>query len=665
MILIRKLPGEHKLIAIVLGAALTVLALMLLVRLPVMLGGAPKSIMVTEQNGVYDLTGIIAPDTPAIYLAPGDTYYPNTYLSPENADTAVPESTDRFGEIRADYLSQRFVLKVPEDSGVYALTFKLSGRHAMRVYVNGALAGETGRLGATKQDTEVWENNISFHGSATANGEIDILLNSAQFYHAKRGATLAELYLSESATGSDPFFAERIKGIAIMGALLCAAVLLLGIYLLLSRTRATLYFALACIVMALRESIQSQAWTYFPLSGNVSFMLEYLSVVLLTILLSLYLGQYAGRFMSVMQYAAIAGSLLYGACVLLGDSVFYTSALGYYQALLVLTIVPGISSLFWKMRRPTKEQAAAMYGIGVFFLAAVGDILMYSDIFGDAKVNLPVSEAAMLVFVLAQTVSLFLMNNRVLSQVKEQRQRLAVEKAALENLDQMKTEFLDSVSHELKNPLAVISGYAQNAEQQLLLSPHKTAEAVEKIKVISSEAKRLGLMVGQILDVTRIEEGRMTIEPKICGADEIINIAISIYYPILNKNNNRLELHIEERLPDILADPERVSQVIVNLISNAVRFTVNGLITVSAGPEDGFMNISVADTGTGISPELLPFIFDRHVTKKKSGGGQDIGTGLGLYICKHIVEAHGGRISAVSEEGKGSTFSFTLPIAGG
>ena len=117
-------------------------------------------------------------------------------------------------------------------------------------------------------------------------------------------------------------------------------------------------------------------------------------------------------------------------------------------------------------------------------------------------------------------------------------------------------------------------------------------------------------------------------------------------------------------MPDILANPERVSQVIVNLISNAVRFTVNGLITVSAGPEDGFMNISVADTGTGISPELLPFIFDRHVTKKKSGGGQDIGTGLGLYICKHIVEAHGGRISAVSEEGKGSTFSFTLPIAG-
>lgn len=137
------------------------------------------------------------------------------------------------------------------------------------------------------------------------------------------------------------------------------------------------------------------------------------------------------------------------------------------------------------------------------------------------------------------------------------------------------------------------------------------------MKVISSEAKRLGLMVGQILDITRIEEGRMNIETKVCGADELINVAISTYYPMLNKNNNRLEVQIEEGLPDVLADPVRVSQVLANLISNAVRFTADGKITVSAKEEGNFVAIRVADTGTGIIRELLPFIFDRYVTKQK------------------------------------------------
>lgn len=617
--------------------------------------------MVAEQNGVYDLTGMIASDNTIIRLAPGETYYPNTYLMPENAGAAVPVSIDRYEEIRAEYLSQQFILKLPHNSGVYTLTFTLSGRHAMRVYVNGRLAGQTGNPGTTKQDTEVWENNITCEAAAV-NDKMEIILQSAQFYHAKRGASLAELLVSKAGAVTDPFFLSRVKGLLVMGALLSAAVLLLGIYRLLSRTKATLYFALACLAMTLRECLQSQAWVYFHIPGNLSFMLEYMSLVLLTIFLSLYLGQYAdGRFLRGIQSAAVFGSLAYGICVLFGDSIFYTSVLSGYQVLLVLCIIPGISGLFVKLRCPTREQTAALYGIAVFFLAAVADILMYSDILGDS-LNRPISEIAMLVFVPAQVFSLFLMNNRVLTETKAAEQKLAAEKVALESLDRMKTEFLGNVSHELKTPLTVISGYAQNAQRQLLESPPDSTAAAGKMKVISSEAKRLGLMVGQILDVTRIEEGRMKMEPIICGADEIIDSAIATYYPILNKNNNRLEVRIEDGLPDIAADPERISQVIVNLISNAVRFTTDGLITVSAGKEEGFVAIGVADTGTGIRPELLPFIFDRYVTEQKSGGGQDTGTGLGLYICKYIVEAHGGTISAKSEEDGGSTFRFTIPI---
>jgi len=656
---------NHKLLFILVVASFAVAILIYLVNLNLFTEEAFQNIIVTEQNGIYDLTGITESEKTVIRLVHGENYYPNIYLMPGSENAFISESIDNLDKIRADYLSQRFVLKVPDNSSIYDMVFPLSGRHAMRVYVNGRLTAQTGQAGTTKQDTEVWENNITFN-SVAVNGEIDIILQSAQFYHAKHGASLADLSLINNETVYDPFFYGRIKGLVIMGALLCAAILLSGIYIMLSRTKATLYFALACVVMALRECLQSQAWIYFPIPGNLSFMLEYLSVVMLTIFLSLYLGQYVkGKLLQIIQYTAIFGSCIYGICVLFGDSIFYTSILKYYQLLLVLCIVPGISVLFRKMRNPIKEQSTAMFGIAIFYLAAISDIVMYSDIFGDGP-NMPISEIAMLVFVLAQTISLLQMNNRVLVEAKETEQKLAVEKSALEKINRLKTEFLGNVSHELKTPLTVMSGYAQTTKQLAQKSGVlDNVEVSRRMTLISSEAERLSLMVGKILDVTRMEEGRMVMESIRCYVDEIIHTSVETHYPILNKNQNRLDIHIESGLPAIYADPARISQVIVNLISNAVRFTVDGVITISAKKENDKVLICVADTGVGISEERLSQIFERYTIKQKSSGGQDTGTGLGLYICKHIVEQHGGEIWLESIKGKGTSVFFTLSLNDG
>lgn len=651
---------KYKPLSVLAAAFLTVLVVMVLARLP----ESSAILKLTEQNGVYDLSGIGDMDGAQLLLAPPETYYPDFYLTPENADTAAPESTRRYGKIRSEYLSQRFILVLPDNSDIYTLTFKLSGRHAIRVYVNGSLAGQTGTPGTTKQDTEVWENNITVRGAAK-NGKMDVILNSAQFYHAKRGASLAEIRLSRQNGAAGPFDADRIKGLLVMGTLSGAAISLLGIYFLLARTKVTLYFALACVTMALRESLQSQAWTYFPIPGNLSFMLEYLSMVLLTVFLTLYLGQYAlGKPMKGIEAAALTGSGIYGLCVLFGDSLFYTSILKYYQLLLILCIIPGIAGVFRNLSRPTGEQIAALYGISVFFLSAVADILMYLDVFGATETKPPVSGGTMLIFALAEVFSLYLMNNRVLAESKEAEQKLEAEKTALESLDKMKTEFLGNVSHELKTPLTVMSGYAQTTKQLAERSEHsESGEISRRMTLISSEAERLSLMVGQILDVTRMEEGRMVMEPVCCHLDEIIHSAVKTHYPILNKNQNRLKIQIEGGLPDLFADPGRISQVIVNLISNAVRFTVKGEITISAKQWENQLLVCVSDTGTGMDRERLENLFNRYSKKQKSGGGQDTGTGLGLYICRHIVEQHGGRIWLESEEDKGTSVFFTLPAA--
>lgn len=235
--------------------------------------------------------------------------------------------------------------------------------------------------------------------------------------------------------------------------------------------------------------------------------------------------------------------------------------------------------------------------------------------------------------------------------------RVQKEKEALEEANRMKTAFLSDASHELKTPLAAMSGYAQNAEIDLL-NGSSTAQIQEKLKRISSESNRMALMVTQILDATRIEEGRMVLDLTSCDIESLVREAIETYFAVLNKNNNRLVLRIPLDLPKVEADSSRMQRVFVNLISNALKHTRNGTILIKAEEEEGFVRVTVKDTGSGISEEDMPHIWERYYKGKHS----ETGTGLGLFICKFIIESHGGKIWAESETGKGTAFIFTLPI---
>lgn len=228
----------------------------------------------------------------------------------------------------------------------------------------------------------------------------------------------------------------------------------------------------------------------------------------------------------------------------------------------------------------------------------------------------------------------------------------------LVNLNNMKTTFLSDVSHELKTPLAALSGYAQNAEIELNRNGDPE-QVTEKLKRISSESNRMALMVTQILDATRIEEGRLVLDRMPCNLDELVRETIETYFAVLNKNNNKLALRIPLDFPAVDADPSRLQRVFVNLVSNALKHTRNGTIVIKAEEEEGWAKVTVRDTGSGISAEDMPHIWERYYKGKHS----ETGTGLGLFICKFIVESHGGKIWAESEPGKGTAFMFTLPLS--
>ncbi len=298
-----------------------------------------------------------------------------------------------------------------------------------------------------------------------------------------------------------------------------------------------------------------------------------------------------------------------------------------------------------------------------------------SDMWGEAENSINeilIVAAAILVFIFALLLYIISKRSKELSmQVSlpiDQRERdqeealmrTEQEKEMLEQLNDMKTQFLSNVSHELKTPLTVVSAHMQLGKKNIL-DGAETKDLERTIDLVNSEVERMVLMVKQLLDIGKIDEGRMEVVPTNQSVTEIIQETMDIYYPVFSKNNNSLEFIPNYDMPVALCDKSRVIQVLVNLITNASAHTMDGKITISLDRKDEFVRISVTDTGRGISPENMPNLFSRYHTKQTSPN--ETGNGLGLYICKYIVEAHSGTISATSEVGHGSCFTFTLPTA--
>lgn len=228
-----------------------------------------------------------------------------------------------------------------------------------------------------------------------------------------------------------------------------------------------------------------------------------------------------------------------------------------------------------------------------------------------------------------------------------------------EQLARTRSEVLSLVSHELRTPLAAIKGYST-----MLLDYEKRLKPSEKhdyLVSIDKSAERLTDLVNHLLDVSRLEAGLLTLEKAPSSISKLVAAAVAEIR--IRISSHRFVLSKDARLPRLNIDPRRIRQVLDNLLENAVKYSAKGtIVTVNARRNDSEVVISVTDRGQGIPPEELPRLFERaHGIKKRLTPGAS-GLGLGLNLCKGLVEAHGGRIWAESEFGKGSTFYFALPV---
>jgi signal transduction histidine kinase len=229
--------------------------------------------------------------------------------------------------------------------------------------------------------------------------------------------------------------------------------------------------------------------------------------------------------------------------------------------------------------------------------------------------------------------------------------------AELEDLERSRRDLVANVSHELKTPIAAIRAHLENLADGVEEADPRT------LQVMLSQTERLSRLVDQLLDLSRLESGEVPFQREVVAIAPLVSRVISEITIGRSISDVRVDADVP---PDLAAeaDPERIHQVLFNLVDNAVRFTPpGGEITVTGRLRDGRVQIRVADTGVGIAAEHLPRVFERFYRVDASRSRDDGGTGIGLAIARSIVEGHGGRIVAESDPGQGSVFTFDLPAA--
>ncbi|MCS7220480.1 MAG: ATP-binding protein [Anaerolineae bacterium] len=228
--------------------------------------------------------------------------------------------------------------------------------------------------------------------------------------------------------------------------------------------------------------------------------------------------------------------------------------------------------------------------------------------------------------------------------------------------EDMKRTFISVISHELKTPVALIKGYATTLARE---DAHWDQETLrEGLRVIEEESDRLNSLIDNLLDASRIQAGVLKLEMGDVNLPQLVRRAVERFST--QTDRHQFEIDFPEDFPIVLGDDERLRQVLDNLISNAIKYSPDGgVIRIGGWADEDQVTVYVADQGIGIPPEEHSRLFNRFYRVDSSLRRKTQGAGLGLFLCKSLVEAHGGHIWFRSEPGKGSTFFFSLPIAKG
>ncbi len=313
-----------------------------------------------------------------------------------------------------------------------------------------------------------------------------------------------------------------------------------------------------------------------------------------------------------------------------------------------------------------KREGSLILGIGLCFiiLAAINDTLL------DWKIidSFYVAPYGLVGFIFFQSFLIAHRYNNIHQMSEQVSSELAIKSDELEGYveklqtyDKLKSEFLANTSHELRTPLHGIQGIIQSLLEEIhgRISPRIRSN----LSIVELSVKRLATLVDDILDFSRLKNRDIQLQMGPVHLKSLSELVIEICRPLLREKPIKLQHQLEDTFPLFMGDENRIQQVLFNLISNAIKFTSSGEINVSAAVKEGKVQITVSDSGMGLSEDQYEQIFIPFEQPVRQSIGSHSGTGIGLPISKHIVELHGGKIWLTSEVGRGSSFHFTLPMS--
>ena len=477
-----------------------------------------------------------------------------------------------------------------------------------------------------------------------------VILIQASNYHYMRPLMNNILLLGENDAAYSWFFRTRTLYVIALGVFITGAFYHIALYVLHKKEVVYLLFAILSAICFWRYSIDTNGLSdtagWFSTRGGLIDLKIYMTLFFLhgTAIAAFSLYVFEREWISKRWRWALAYA--FSGAALFAVIPWNTP---YAPAIVFICIAPFTALALYKAarsRRLRENRLMWLYFVALAFYAAVSVV---QKVFFDHLLFMTGLIAEMYLL-MAQA----LIHAKDTADVRESERRLEEVNAVLDHLNRMKTEFFQNLSHDFKTPLTVISTSVLNAADILDYGADKD-EMKESLDSAQREIMRMARMVDSAVTNSTMQDnkqdmGKLDIAP-------LFRDGAETYRAMLERRGNTLTLDIPQSLPHVFGNADTLLHVLSNLLSNSNRHTRNGEITVSAKARGGVIAVRVEDNGDGVSPELLPRVFERGVS--------DGGTGLGLSICKTAVETHNGTISIDSEHGRGASVEFTLPVATG
>jgi len=569
----------------------------------------------------------------------GRLYWPEDFRD----EASMPKVSEDYE--RDDHLGT-YRVRILAKPDTYLMLASFSIDYSMRIFVNGV---EVRNLGYVSEDPEK-----AVHGARyltlplyTGDGEVEIIYQYCNYMHNDGG------FIQATTISTPENIDEYVRGVTLYSLFTGCGLLFITFYFLVyavyQKSREYGVLALCCVMIAFRNSY----FVYdYLLPASFPFLLHYRCFILtvsmipsiIVFLPAAFFPKIINRKM-VLPFSGVYAVI--GALHFIVDtkSLVALCHVSYYVCIVCALVI--IAQFIWHTVKHGRLRGSDLYTLLVIF--ALFFLMLWEGINtnnSSVVAHFGVTPYAMLLCILGLSI----VTSR---KFRIQAELLAEEQKKNEVLGQtnaMNRDFLQTVAHELRTPLSVISGYAQLTELQLQkgkLSP----QTPERLHTIRSEADRLGAMVANLMAYTygEAKEAELhMVDPK-----ELLHNAALIAEPICEKKNNQLLTSCETDCM-LHGNFELLLQVLINMIVNASRHTDGGTIDVRVRDDGEFAEFTIADTGTGIPEESAEHIFDRGYTT-------DGGNGLGLSICMDTVRMHGGTLALVSSSPEGTTFRFTIP----